>query len=83
MWDTSTRTCRRLTRKEEARKDRLNKEVSHIAMIADKEVSHIAMIADHLSSSTIMGELLRMTIEAAKVKIRVGRNLFCLGLQDL
>ncbi len=36
------------------------------------------MITDHLPSNDMMGELLRTSIEAAKVEIGVGRNLFSL-----
>jgi hypothetical protein len=41
-------------------------------------LQRIAMITDHLSSHDMMGELLRTSIEAAKVEIGVGRNLFSL-----
>jgi hypothetical protein len=38
----------------------------------------IGIIKDHLSKNNMMGDLLRNTIEAAKLEIGVGRNLFSL-----
>jgi hypothetical protein len=38
--------------------------------------SKISFLQEHLGASTVLGELLRVTIEAAKVEIGIGRNMF-------
>jgi hypothetical protein len=40
--------------------------------------SRISFLQEHLGANTLSGELLRVTIEVAKVEVGIGRNLFSL-----
>ena len=43
--------------------------------------SKIALLTEHLALQTMTGELLRCSIEAAKVEIGIGRNIFSLDFE--
>jgi hypothetical protein len=48
------------------------------SLYTQQGLQQIAMIVDHLDSDDTMGDLLRTSIELAKVEMGVGRNLFSL-----
>ena len=41
-----------------------------------QETSKIALLQEHINAKTITGELIRASIEMAKIEIGIGRNLF-------
>jgi hypothetical protein len=48
------------------------------SLYTQQGIQHIATINEHLALNDMTGELLRTSIEAAKVEIGVGRNIFSL-----